>query len=64
MLLYSCCLLTKSDFDFNCFRLEQYNLSDANDDLANYLILSLQNDMIVPNIAVIYYFVKGRGPSR
>ena len=43
----------------NCFhRLSSYNLSDENDDLANYLILSLQNDMIVPNIAVIYYFVR------
>ena len=39
-------------------RLGLYNLSDANDDLANYLILSLQNDMIVPKIAVIYYVLR------
>ena len=45
-------------FNFDCFRLASYNLSDAHDDLANYLILSLQNDLIVPKIAVIYYFLR------
>ena len=30
------------------FRLIKYGLDDANDDVANYLILSLQTDQIVP----------------
>ena len=42
----------------NCFhRLSSYNLSDENDDLANYLILSLQNDMIVPQISVKFIII-------
>ena len=34
------------------FRLAQYELDDENDDLANYLILSLQFDPMVPAINV------------
>ena len=35
---------------FNKSKLAKYGLDDDNDDMANYLILSLQNDKMIPEI--------------
>ena len=39
------------------FRLKQYDLDDDLDNVANYIILSLQTEQIVPQLSVsdIYY---------
>lgn len=36
------------------FRLMQYGLDDAEDNIANYLILSLQSEQIKPKLEVIH----------
>ena len=44
-------------FRYLYFRLKQYDLDDDLDNVANYLILSLQTEQIVPQLSVndIYY---------
>ena len=41
----------------NQFRLAAFGLDDENDDLANYLILSLQIDQITPQINVHFCII-------